>query len=129
MFVPHRSDFNVIHPINSETTGNTLQKMGSLPKTYDEFLQFQGLDWPLLLPDEDEFNMNIQPEAFTSYESVSQYVHEHAPLQMELLINMGQRIDEFALRLEKYASKILPDEPRKSKANAKTHSFYLPESN
>ncbi|XP_072889198.1 protein FAM227B-like [Hemitrygon akajei] len=102
--------------------------MESLPKTYDEFLQFQGLkDWPKLLPDEDEFNMNIQPDAFTSYESVSQYVHEHAPLQMELLTNMGQRIDELALRLEKYASKILPDEPRKSKASAKTQLFYLPE--
>ncbi|XP_051896244.1 protein FAM227B-like [Pristis pectinata] len=99
--------------------------MENLPKTYEEFLQFQDLeDWPQLLPDEEHFNMNIQPDTFTSYESLSQYIHEHVPFRMELLINMRQRIDEFVSHLEKYSSKILPAEPRKSKT--KDHLFYLP---
>ncbi|XP_069767910.1 protein FAM227B-like [Narcine bancroftii] len=91
--------------------------MENLPKTYEEFLQFQDLkDWPELLPDEDQFNLMIQPDLFTSYESLSQYVNEHAPFPVELLIAVEQRVDQFQSHLEKYSSKILPDEPRKSKA-------------
>lgn len=77
-----------------------------------------------MLPDEDEFNMKIQPEVVVSYESVSQYIYEHAPFRVAFLTDMGKQIDEFKSRLEKYSSKILPDEPRKYKN--KEHLFYLP---
>ncbi|XP_067827238.1 protein FAM227B-like [Heptranchias perlo] len=99
--------------------------MAKLPKTYEEYLQFQDLtDWPQIFPDGDEFNMSIQPDMFSSYESMSQYFREHAPFQMEVLDNMGQRIDQFVSKLEKYSSKILSDEPRQSKI--KDCLFYAP---
>ncbi|XP_078283296.1 protein FAM227B-like [Rhinoraja longicauda] len=99
--------------------------MEELPKTFEEFLKFQSVtNWPEMLPDEDEFNMQTQPDILVSYESVSQYVYENAPFRMEFLTDMGQKINEFRSRLGKYSSKILPDEPRKYKN--KEHLFYLP---
>lgn len=99
--------------------------MENLPTTFEEFLKFQNVThWPEMLPDEDEFNMKIQPEVVVSYESVSRYIYENAPFRVEFLTDMGKQIDEFKSRLEKYSSKILPDEPRKYKN--KEHLFYLP---
>ncbi|GCB75583.1 hypothetical protein scyTo_0017363, partial [Scyliorhinus torazame] len=72
-------------------------------------------NWPALPRDEDEFQQSIQPDIFSSYESTVQYIREHVPFEMEVLDNIGQRIDLFVSRLEKYSSKILLDEPSESK--------------
>uniref|UniRef100_UPI00398E94E4 protein FAM227B-like isoform X3 n=1 Tax=Pristiophorus japonicus TaxID=55135 RepID=UPI00398E94E4 len=102
-------------------------KMEKLPTTYEEYLQLQGLtDWPELLPDEDDFKRSIQPATFNSCESMSQYVCERAPFQMEVLVDIGQTIDQFASRLEKYSSKILPDKP--SQPKIKVHNLQTPSS-
>ncbi|XP_048471788.1 protein FAM227B-like isoform X1 [Rhincodon typus] len=90
--------------------------MENLSKDLEEFLHLEDLiNWPELLPDEDEFQMNIQPGVFSSYESTVQYIHEHAPFQMEILDDIEQRINQFVPRLEKYSSKILSDKPGESK--------------
>ncbi|XP_078386035.1 protein FAM227B-like [Cetorhinus maximus] len=94
-------------------------------KIFEDVLEFQDLtNWPELLPDEDEFQMNLQPDIFSSRESAVQYIREHVPFKMEVLSNIEQRIDQFVSRLEKYSSKILPDGPREPKI--KDHRFYAP---
>ncbi|XP_043533344.1 protein FAM227B-like isoform X1 [Chiloscyllium plagiosum] len=92
--------------------------MDNLPKELKEFLHFEDLtNWPELLPDEDEFQMNIKPGVFSSYESTVQYIHENVPFQMEILDDIEQKISEFVSRLERYSSKLLSDKPRESKIN------------
>ncbi|XP_078097121.1 protein FAM227B-like [Mustelus asterias] len=97
--------------------------MENEPETFEEFMHSQDLtNWPALPRDEDEFQMNIQPDIFSSYEATEQYIREHVPFEMEVLDNIGQRIDQFVSRLDKYSSRILSDEPRKVKDNR----FYVP---
>ncbi|XP_067411883.1 protein FAM227B isoform X3 [Emydura macquarii macquarii] len=83
------------------------------PRTFEEFLQSQKLDdWPRFpFLDEDRPLVDKLKDDY-SFDAISKFLHENAPLQIKLVSDLEKRINECTTELKEHAEKIFSCQQR-----------------
>ncbi|XP_077863821.1 protein FAM227B-like [Saccoglossus kowalevskii] len=96
------------------------------PSDVDAWMKSEGFDeWPMRVTSEGQMGLEDERKMIGSKDNIVDELRKHAPLPVNLLDDLEEKLNNLEKRLNVYTTEILTDEPRTSRINQ--NLFHSPE--